>query len=80
MKRSEVFVDTESAELGTARQRASRLGFRYHALVPRACSDGCEHAMHGHVYEGIRATAFLLSDTIDDPPAETGEVRERNHG
>lgn len=62
MKRSEVFVDTESVELGEARKRANRLGFRYHALVPPMCANGCEHRMHGHVYEGIRATAYLLSD------------------
>lgn len=37
--------------------------------------------MHGHVYEGIRATAFLLSDTtIDDPPAKPGGVKERDNG
>ncbi len=66
MKRSEVFVDTESVELGTARLRASRLGFRYHALVPPMCADGCEHYMHGHVYEGNRATAYLLGDTDAD--------------
>jgi len=62
MKRSEVFVDTESVELGDANRRAARLGFRYHVVVPPECANGCSHYLHGHVYEGNRATAYLLSD------------------
>ena len=63
MKRSEVFVDTESVELGDANRRAARLGFMYYAVVPPECANGCSHYLHGHVYEGSRATAYLLSDT-----------------